>query len=107
MKTDIFYWHGYADIYLEGQWLKATPAFNRELCERFNLAPLEFDGRSDSILHSFDQAGNRHMEYLFDRGRFADLPLDEIAATFREHYSMILEQRTADFESDVARENRA
>ena len=28
MKTDTFYWHGYTAIFLEGQWLKATPAFN-------------------------------------------------------------------------------
>lgn len=48
MKTDVFYWHGYASIYLEGKWVKATPAFNIELCEKF-LRLLEFDGRTDSI----------------------------------------------------------
>ena len=57
MKTDVFYWHGYTSIGLEGRWVKATPAFNVELCEKFGLLPLEFDGRSDSIYHPFDRDG--------------------------------------------------
>ena len=64
MKTDLFVWHGYTDIWLDGAWRKATPAFNLELCERFGLLPLEFDGAADSIYHPFDRAGNRHMEYV-------------------------------------------
>ena len=57
MKTDLFIWHGYTDIWLDGAWRKATPAFNLELCERFGLHPLEFDGLADSIYHPFDKAG--------------------------------------------------
>src|SRR5690554_6649869 len=49
MKTDLFYWHGYTDIYLNGKWVKATPAFNIELCDKFGLKPLEFNGEEDSI----------------------------------------------------------
>ena len=64
MKTNVFYWHGYTALYLDDRWVKATPAFNIELCEKFGLKPLEFNGRDDSIYHAFDQAGNRHMEYL-------------------------------------------
>ncbi len=68
MGSDLFVWHGYTDIWLDGQWLKATPAFNIELCDRFGLLPLEFDGRADSIYHPFDTAGNRHMEYVTMHG---------------------------------------
>src|SRR6185295_17364858 len=68
METDIFTWHGYADLWIENRWVKATPAFNLALCERFGLHPLEFDGREDSIYHAFDKSGQRHMEYLEDRG---------------------------------------
>ena len=28
MGTDLFVYHGYTDLYLEGKWVKATPAFN-------------------------------------------------------------------------------
>lgn len=49
MKTDVFFWHGYASLCINGAWVKATPAFNIELCEKFRLRPLEFDGENDSI----------------------------------------------------------
>ncbi|MDP2369533.1 transglutaminase-like domain-containing protein, partial [Rhodoferax sp.] len=75
MKTDVFAWHGYTDIWLDGAWRKATPAFNRSLCDKFGLLPLEFDGVNDSIYHPFDKSGQRHMEYVRQRGVFNDLPL--------------------------------
>jgi transglutaminase-like putative cysteine protease len=108
MQTDLFIWHGYADIWLEGQWRKATPAFNIELCQRFGLLPLEFDGRSDSIYHPFDAAGNRHMEYVNQRGAFDDMPLATIVGDFRKVYPRWLEDKNTlqgeSFEDDVRRE---
>ena len=86
MGTDIFYFHGYTSLYLDGRWVKATPAFNIELCEKFGVKPLEFDGREDSIFHAFDTSGRQHMEYVHDRGLFDDLPFDEIKTTFAQHY---------------------
>ncbi|MCP5369040.1 MAG: transglutaminase domain-containing protein [Hyphomicrobiales bacterium] len=86
MGTDLFTWHGYTDIFLDGRWAKATPAFNRTLCETFGVKTLEFDGRADSLLQEFDHAGNRHMEYKAQRGVYADVPVDEIVADFRERY---------------------
>jgi transglutaminase-like putative cysteine protease len=114
MKTDVFAWHGYADLWLDGAWRKATPAFNIELCEKFGLLPLEFDGIHDSIYHPFDRAGNRHMEYVKQRGTFNDLPLAEIVATFRDIYSNSMPVgnagnalQSADFLADVATETKA
>jgi transglutaminase-like putative cysteine protease len=105
MKTDVFYYHGYSSIYLDGRWLKATPAFNVELCEKFRLLPLEFDGTEDSIFHAFDADGRKHMEYIRDRGEFADVPVEDLQRTLREKYpSMGYGLENADFESDVARE---
>ena len=86
MGSDLFVYHGYTDLYLEGRWVKATPAFNLELCERFRVKPLEFDGREDSIFHPFDADNRRHMEYLRDRGTYADVPVDKIQQAFREAY---------------------
>jgi transglutaminase-like putative cysteine protease len=83
MGTDVYVWHSYTDILIDGTWVKATPAFNRELCRRLGLEPLEFDGRSDSLLHPYDRAGRLYMQYLEDRGAFADVPYDAIMAAFR------------------------
>ena len=128
MKTDIFYWHGYTEIWLQGQWRKATPAFNLSLCEMFGLKPLEFDGLADSIYHPFDAAGNRHMEYVAQRGSFDDVPLQALLHDFQTHYPNWIAQLAAqaaqgaqaaagpagaqvaqagdDFQADVDRETR-
>jgi transglutaminase-like putative cysteine protease len=89
MGTDLFVYHGYSELLLEGNWVKATPAFNLELCRRFHVKPLEFDGREDSIFHPFDQQDRRHMEYLRDRGTHADVPVAEIMQAFREAYPVL------------------
>jgi transglutaminase-like putative cysteine protease len=86
MGTDLFIFHGYADLWLEGEWVKATPAFNLSLCTKFRVKPLEFDGREDSIFHPFDEDDRRHMEYVRMRGTYADVPADEIRQAFAELY---------------------
>ena len=86
MGTDLFVFHGYTELYLEGKWVKATPAFNLTLCTRFRVKPLDFDGTSDSIFHPFDEDNRRHMEYVRERGSFADVPADEIRRAFHETY---------------------
>jgi transglutaminase-like putative cysteine protease len=110
MQTDVFYWHGYADLWLDGAWRKATPAFNLELCERFDLLPLEFDGNADSLYHPFDRHGHRHMEYVNQRGSFDDVPLAQITADFVRLYPRWLpgreEMLARDFLADATRETR-
>jgi transglutaminase-like putative cysteine protease len=86
MGGDIFIWHSLTELYLEGRWVKATPAFNLSLCQRFGVHPLDFDGRCDSLFHEYDRAGRKHMEYVRDRGHYADVPYERILADLRETY---------------------
>ncbi len=86
MGSDLFVYHGFTEFRLDGRWVKATPAFNLALCQRFRVKPLEFDGRADSIFHPFDEDDRRHMEYLRSRGSYADVPVDEILRAFGEAY---------------------
>lgn len=81
-----FVWHGYVELHLGGRWVKCTPAFNKELCEKFNVHPLEFDGTSDSMFQPFDAAGNKYMDYVHDHGTFVDVPFAAIEAGFRAEY---------------------
>jgi transglutaminase-like putative cysteine protease len=90
MGSDVYAWHGYVDMEIDGRWIKATPAFNERLTRRFGLLPIEFDGRSDSLLHPVDAAGRRHVETVLDRGTFADTPVEAIRATFEERYPKLL-----------------
>jgi len=86
MGTDVFVFHGYSELYVHGAWRKATPAFNAELCERFSVPPLMFDGSADALLHPFAADGSAYMEYIHDRGVWADLPLGLILETFAAAY---------------------
>lgn len=86
MGTDVFKFHGYSELYVDGAWRKATPAFNVELCERFGVAPLTFDGSADALLHPFAADGSAYMEYIRDRGVYADLPLTLILEVFAAAY---------------------
>jgi transglutaminase-like putative cysteine protease len=108
LGTDVFYFHGFNEIYLRGKWVKATVAFNRTLCDKARLAPLDFDGLHDSIYHPFDLAGHRYMEYLRVYGPYAELPYDDLIATFAREYPKVTAARgealSGDFEAEIAAE---
>jgi transglutaminase-like putative cysteine protease len=103
MKTDVFAFHGFVELHLDGRWVKATPAFDRRLCERHGVHPLEFDGRHDALFHPYDQAGQRHMEYIHQHGTFADLPLELMLETMRRHYPHFFEGFEAADDGDAPR----
>ena len=86
--TDVFYYHGYTELWLQGRWVKVTPVFNRTLCERFGVRELDFDGVNDALFHPYDVAGQKHMEYVNDHGSRDDLPYIELINVYRQHYPM-------------------
>jgi|AP95_1055475.scaffolds.fasta_scaffold40180_1 transglutaminase-like putative cysteine protease len=83
---ELFLHHGYAVLYLDGTWVKAAPAFNIELCNRFDVLPTEFDGTENALFQQFDAKGRRHMEYVTDHGIWSDFPFDRIARDFSDYY---------------------
>jgi len=108
MGTDLFIYHGYTEMYLNDNWVKATPAFNLALCNRFNVKPLEFDGKEDSIFHECNTLGQKHMEYVRDHGHFADLPFERIFAAYVKTYPNFFERfgdiKRLDFAAEASSE---
>jgi len=88
MGSDLFVYHGFNELYLENRWVKATPAFNRELCERHRVLPLEFNGREDSMFQPFNMDSQRFIEYVRYHGVFADVPVDSIVQAWKEAYGL-------------------
>jgi transglutaminase-like putative cysteine protease len=86
LKKDYLVFHGAAEIFLDGEWLKMTPAFNKNLCHYLGVEPLEFDGTADSIFQEYDKTGQKFMEYLHEYGAFADLPYDLYLKEIDRHY---------------------
>lgn len=83
--------HGMVELHVGGRWLKVSPAFNRELCLKCQVATLDFDGETDSVFQQFDRNGNTFMEYLEDYGTFDEVPIAFIFKNFREQYPGIYE----------------
>jgi len=86
LGSDLFVFHGYVEFYINGKWIIATPAFNRELCERHNVIPLEFDGRNDSIFQAYNLKQKKYMEYIRYHGTFSDIPVDIIVDAWKKEY---------------------
>jgi transglutaminase-like putative cysteine protease len=86
LGSNIFTFHGFTEFFLEGKWVKATPAFNRELCQRHGVAPLEFNGREDSIFQPYNADQERFMEYIEFHGSFSDIPVRKIIRAFQRTY---------------------
>ena len=84
--SDLFVYHGYVEFYLNGKWVKATPAFNAELCQRHNVDPLEFDGHHDSLFQPYNRDKARFMEYVEYHGTYADIPVQEIVEAWKRAY---------------------
>ncbi|MCP3901745.1 MAG: transglutaminase [Desulfobacteraceae bacterium] len=106
METDVFVYHGFAELYLNEKWIKATPAFDLNLCEKAHIKPLEFNGTYDSIFHEFNTKGTKHMEYLKDHGHFADLPLERILKASKKAYPLYFKnfgKNGKDFSSEIIR----
>jgi transglutaminase-like putative cysteine protease len=86
LGSDLFPYHGFVEFYLNGKWVKATPAFNSELCRRHKVPPLEFNGREDSLFQAYNSENQRFMEYLEFYGVDSDIPVEEIVKTFKKSY---------------------
>lgn len=104
LRSEVFAMHGYTELFLEGRWVKATPAFNLALCRMFKVAPLEFDGRTDSVFHPFNAKGERYMEYLVDHGQFEDLPEQLFFDHLRGCYPHLFESGALQLGGDMQRE---
>lgn len=85
LRTDVFVFHGYTELYLNKKWVKATPAFNKSLCDKLGVSALTFNGLEDSIFQEYD-GGTHFMEYIHFHGTFDDIPLEYFITVLRKTY---------------------
>jgi len=104
MGGDIFRFHSLTSVYLDGAWVKATPVFNKLLCKLYRIKPLDFDGRSDSLYHPYDNDGRRHMEFILMRGEFDDFPYDLVVDGIRQAHPLLFETSHATTDGSLVAE---
>ncbi len=86
LGTNILVFHGYTELFLNNKWVKATPAFNKKLCKKIGVLPLDFDGENDSVFQQYSPSGEKFMEYLHDYGQFAELPFELMMGEWEKYY---------------------
>ncbi|CAA6827327.1 MAG: Transglutaminase [uncultured Aureispira sp.] len=96
LKTDVLVFHGYAEVFLNNKWVKATPVFNAALCDKLGVEPLEFDAEKDAVFQESDKTGKPFMEYTADHGTFKDVPLKAITLAMKAHYPHLFERKMDD-----------
>ncbi len=101
LGSNLLVFHGYAEVFLDGKWVKSTPAFNKELCEMLNVEPLEFDGKNDSVFQEYNKLGGKFMVYEHYYGEFDDLPYDLMVSELKKHYPHLFESEHFDKEKLV------
>jgi transglutaminase-like putative cysteine protease len=90
-KNEIVF-HGYVECFLDGKWVKCTPAFDKRICRVSGVEPLEWDGKQDSLLQAFN-GSKQFMEYNHFYGSFQDLPLMFMNQEMYNHYPHLFEKR--------------
>lgn len=98
LETKIMTFHCYAEIFLGGKWVKATPTFERELCESLGWKVVEFNGRDNAMLPAEALDGRPHIRYLRTHFTSAGIPLDRILESWVAFYG---EQRMADWRGNL------
>lgn len=108
---DLFRFHAYAEIALDGRWVKATPVFNRTLCAAFGVEPLEFDGVNDAVLQQYRSDGSRtQLDFVHDHGRFDEFPYELVVPGLVTHYPRLfgasLRPREGSLVAEIAEDRR-
>jgi transglutaminase-like putative cysteine protease len=80
IRGDLFPTHGYNELHVGRRWIKAAPTFDLRMCQKNRLVPVDFDGRHDAILPSYNLDGRPYIEYVQDRGHYDDVPFEKIIA---------------------------
>ena len=111
MKSDVFTYHGYTELYLNGKWRKATPTFNTSLCHKINIPVLDFDGENDALFHAYTNDGQRHMEYIHYHEPSDDFHITSLLNAWKKHYPHFFGNNTysqihGNFEKELLEDRR-
>ena len=91
LKRPEIVFHGYVELFLNDEWIKCTPAFDKRLCRLTNVEVLNFNGKTDSLFQQYT-GDQKFMEYLHDYGSFPDVPHELMHSEMQKYYPHLFEQ---------------
>jgi hypothetical protein len=92
--TNILAFHGYAELFIDNDWMKVSPDFDIEFCKSTGVLPVDFSGEKDALF-PVDMEGRSHIEYVNERGCFEDVPVEMIVSGLKEFYGPLDEEKMA------------
>jgi transglutaminase-like putative cysteine protease len=95
LKRDEIVFHGFVELFLDGKWVKCTPAFDRRICRLSGVAPLNWNGKDDSLFQEYEK-GEKSMEYTHFYGHFNDVPIQLMQAEMKKYYPHLFEKTHID-----------
>lgn len=90
LKCEEIVFHGYVSLFIDGKWIKCTPAFDKRICKISGVSPLDWNGKEDSLFQEYE-AEKRFMEYLHFYGEFEDVPIQLMNAEMKKYYPHLFE----------------
>ena len=90
--TNILLYHGFTELYLGERWIRATPAFDINMCTKYRIIPVEFNGKDDAKFHPNTKDGKPHIEYVKEHGHFPEVPIAEILNARMQLYGQEAEE---------------
>ena len=85
LKRKEIVFHGYAEVFVNDNWVKCTPAFDKRVCAINKLMPLEWNAKDDSLFQEFS-GENKFMEYLHFYGEFDEIPFEMMHQEMKRYY---------------------
>lgn len=91
LRREEIVFHGYVELFLNDNWIKCTPSFDSRICRLSHVSVLNWDGENDSLFQPY-QGDERFMEYVYDYGTFADVPIDLMNTEMKKYYPHLFEE---------------
>jgi hypothetical protein len=91
LRRDEIVFHGYVSAYLDGKWVKSTPAFDPLVCQLSGVDQLDWDGENDALFQAY-QGNQKFMEYTHFYGEFEDVPVEFMNAEMEKYYPHLFEE---------------
>lgn len=85
LQREEIVFHGYVSAFIDGEWVKTTPAFDQRVCRMCGVEPLVWDGKQDALLQAY-AGNNQFMEYKHFYGEFDDVPVELMNAEMKKYY---------------------
>jgi transglutaminase-like putative cysteine protease len=91
LKRKEIVFHGYVSGYLDGKWVKTTPAFDINVCRLSGVEPLDWDGENDALFQAY-QGDQKFMEFIHFYGDFDDVPVQLMNDEMERYYPHLFEE---------------